>query len=105
MPVSTSIAPGFWALEVFLLRVVSTMVSFEPVFLTLRSKAFPPVRPLNFLELRPQRLPGSADITGMLRLLRMKELLPLTHSQMRSAAAAAGMLTERRMRGQGRVRV
>merc|ERR1719444_167930 len=86
--------PGLAAREPFLLRVVITMVSLPPVFWTLMFKAFLLASPLNLKELKPHKLPGSADMTGMFWLLRMKELLPLMHSQMRSDAA--GILTEAR---------
>merc|ERR1719413_272931 len=86
-PVCKSMDFGRMAREPLACFVVIMMLSFLPLTTPLMSKTFLLARPLNLKEFRPQRLPGSAFITGMLGLFRMKEEFFLTHSQRSSGDA------------------
>merc|ERR1719436_1518041 len=86
-PVVKTLDPGRCEREPFLCVVVKTMVSLSPVFLLRMSRTFAAAIPLNFDELSPMRLPGSADIVGMFGHLRRNALFFRTHSQINCGAA------------------
>merc|ERR1719450_537049 len=103
-PVLIIIDSGRAAREAFGCLVVRTTVSFLPLVSDVTSRTCLFARPLNLNELRPQRFPGSAFITGTPTrgLLRMKEEFFFTHSHTSAGAAIAGSKKlDRRGKGTG----